>query len=76
MILQHRCIGYFAWAEQIPGTKLFFNVLMALSDAFRICICGGNSCKLQCLARIYFCNDCDASLSKICNLGRIPLAIS
>ena len=48
---------------------------MALSAAFCLCICGGISWKSQGLVQISHCNAWDDSLSKIWNLGRIPLSM-
>ena len=69
MSLHQRCIGNSAWADQSPATKLFLNVLMALSAEFCICICGGTTWKLQFLVQISFGSAWGASLSDIFKCG-------
>ena len=71
--IHQMCTGNYVWAEQSTDTKWFLNVLIALSAAFCLFICGVTSWKSQCLVQISLWNDWYASLSNILNLVHIHL---
>ena len=74
--LNHKCIANSLWKLDKPAIKWFVKVWMALSIAFRLCICGGTSWYFSSTLRMKFVIACEHSLSKMWSFYFNPLEVS